>query len=102
MVIVTIFVFFTCLHYFSTNEKCNRTQLDCGKMNDCAINYRALTTSGSNFETTAIRNTSHSLSTLEVHSTEDDREDAASYMYQQHEVFSIQHITYDIRQYADT
>ena len=87
------FIIYRCLHYFSTNEKLQSHALDCRKINDCAIRL-SRTISDSNLGTTAIRSASHSSFALSWSAfygkqNHPDSEDASSYTYQQHEVFSI-------------
>jgi len=84
-------IIYRCLHYFSM-KNCSRTHWIVGRSTTARSDCRAWTTSDSNLGTTAIRSVPFIIcADLEciLRKTKPDREDALSYTYQQHEVFSI-------------
>ena len=71
-------------------KNCNCTQWITRRSTTARSDCRVWMTSGSNLGTIAIRNASHSSTlTWSAFYGKPDREDASSYLYQQHEVFSI-------------
>ncbi|XP_018339057.1 PREDICTED: uncharacterized protein LOC108746654 [Trachymyrmex septentrionalis] len=82
-----------CLHYFSTNEKLQSHTMDCQKMNDCAIRLPSEDEKwlefGNHCNKKRIPFIVYADLECVLPKTEPDREDASSYAYQRHEVFSI-------------
>ncbi|KYN30380.1 hypothetical protein ALC56_15307 [Trachymyrmex septentrionalis] len=80
-----------CLHYFGTNEKLQSHTMDCQKINDCAIRLPSEDEKWLEFGNNKERAPFVVYADMEcvLRKTEPDREDASSYAYQRHEVFSI-------------
>ncbi|XP_018368693.1 PREDICTED: uncharacterized protein LOC108764802 [Trachymyrmex cornetzi] len=90
-----------CLHYFGSRERLQSLTIDCQKLNDCAI--RLPSEDDRWLEFSNHRNQERVpfivYADLEciLRKTEPDKEDASSYEYQRHEVFSI---GYYVRQFS--
>jgi len=88
------FIIYRCLHYFGSCEKLQLHEVDCQKINDCAIRLPSEDDKWLEFGNHA----SHKeripfivYADLEcvLRKTESDKEDTSSYAYQQHEALSI-------------
>ncbi|XP_018345109.1 PREDICTED: uncharacterized protein LOC108750260 [Trachymyrmex septentrionalis] len=82
-----------CLHYFSTNEKLQSHTMDCQKINDCAIRLPSEDEKwlefGNHCNKERVPFVVYADLECVLRKTEPEREDASSYAYQWHEVFSI-------------
>ncbi|XP_018355119.1 PREDICTED: uncharacterized protein LOC108756057 [Trachymyrmex septentrionalis] len=82
-----------CLHYFGTNEKLQSHTTDCQKINDCAIRLPSEDEKwlqfGNHCNKERVPFVVYADLECVLRKTEPDREDASSYAYQRHEVFSI-------------
>ncbi|XP_018365779.1 PREDICTED: uncharacterized protein LOC108762993 [Trachymyrmex cornetzi] len=82
-----------CLHYFGSSQKLQTHEVDCQKLNDCAIrlpseNDRWLEF-GNHCNRERVPFVVYADLECVLRKTEPNKEDASSYEYQQHEVFSI-------------
>ena len=86
-------IIYRCLHYFSTNEKLQSHALDCRKINDCAIRLPSVDDKWLEFGNHCNKERIPFIICADLEcilrKTKPNREDALSYTYQQHEVFSI-------------
>ncbi|XP_018378592.1 PREDICTED: uncharacterized protein LOC108771163, partial [Trachymyrmex cornetzi] len=95
-----------CLHYFGSNERLQTHEVDCQKLNDCAIhlpseNDRWLEF-GNHRNQERVPFIVYADLECVLRKTEPDKEDASSYEYQRHEVFSIGYYTMEnVRNHVD-
>jgi len=86
-------IIYRCLHYFSSCEKLQLYEVDCQKINDCAIRLPSEDDKWLEFDNCSNRERGPFIvyANLEcvLCKTESDKKDTSSYAYQRHEAFSI-------------
>ena len=93
-----------CLHYFSSCEKLQLHEVECQKINDCAIRLPSEDDKWLEFENHCNKKRIPFIVYADLEcvlcKTESDKEDASLYAYQRHEALSIGY--YVRRAYDDT
>jgi len=86
-------IIYRCLHYFNSCEKLQLHEVDCQKINDCAIWLPSEDDKWLEFDNYSNRERMPFIvyADLEcvLRKTESDKKDALSYAYQRHEAFNI-------------
>ncbi|KYN08011.1 hypothetical protein ALC62_01000 [Cyphomyrmex costatus] len=95
--ILLLFFFFRCLHYFSSSAKLELHNVDCGKLNDCAVRLPSEDNKWLEFKNHCRKERVPFVvyADLECALEKTDKEPTSStYTYQHHNVFSIGYYVY--------